>query len=102
MPSLSAYRLTWVSLTWDVGYLFMAAPAKGTQVMPHILYEHIRKSIYIYRERGYYMLSTCWLFRIKMILLDLILTILLVSVLNQIGNEIIGYPSFLREGLFFI
>ena len=48
------------------------------------------------------MLSTCWLFRIKMILLDLILTILLVSVLNQIGNEIIGYPSFLREGLFFI
>ena len=33
MPSLSAsaYRLTWVSLTWDVGYLFTAAPAKGTQ-----------------------------------------------------------------------
>ena len=28
MPSLSTYRLTWVSLTLDVGYLFMAAPAK--------------------------------------------------------------------------
>ena len=28
MPSLSAYHLTWVSLTLDVGYLFMAVPAK--------------------------------------------------------------------------
>ena len=28
MPSLSAYHLTWVSLTLDIGYLFMAAPAK--------------------------------------------------------------------------
>ena len=28
MPSLSAYILTWVSLALDVGYLFMAAPAK--------------------------------------------------------------------------
>ena len=28
MPSLSAYHLTWVSLTLDVGYLFRAAPAK--------------------------------------------------------------------------
>ena len=28
MPSLSTYRLTWVSLTLDVGYLFMAASAK--------------------------------------------------------------------------
>ena len=28
MPSLSAYRLTWVSLTLDLGYLFTAAPAK--------------------------------------------------------------------------
>ena len=28
MPSLSAYCLTWVSLTLDMGYLFMAAPAK--------------------------------------------------------------------------
>ena len=28
MPSRKAYRLTWVSLTLDVGYLFMAAPAK--------------------------------------------------------------------------
>ena len=28
MPSLSSYHLTWVSLTLDVGYLFMAAPAK--------------------------------------------------------------------------
>ena len=31
MPSLSAYRLTWVSLTLDVGYLFMAAPAKHSR-----------------------------------------------------------------------
>ena len=28
MPSCNAYRLTWVSLTLDVGYLFTAAPAK--------------------------------------------------------------------------
>ena len=28
MPSLSAYRLTWFSLTLDVWYLFTAAPAK--------------------------------------------------------------------------
>ena len=27
MPSLSAYHLTWISLTLDVGYLFTAAPA---------------------------------------------------------------------------
>ena len=27
MPSCNTYRLTWVSLTLDVGYLFMAAPA---------------------------------------------------------------------------
>ena len=31
MPSLSSYRLTWVSLTLDVGYLFMAAPAKRSR-----------------------------------------------------------------------
>ena len=31
MPSLSAYRLTSVSLTLDVGYLFMAAPAKRSR-----------------------------------------------------------------------
>ena len=28
MPSYNTYRLTWVSLTLDVGYLFTAAPAK--------------------------------------------------------------------------
>ena len=28
MPSCNTYRLTWVSLTLDMGYLFMAAPAK--------------------------------------------------------------------------
>ena len=28
MPSLSAYQLTWVSVTLDVGYLFKSAPAK--------------------------------------------------------------------------
>ena len=28
MPSLSAFCLTWVSVTLDMGYLFMAAPAK--------------------------------------------------------------------------
>ena len=31
MPSLSAYRLTGVSLTLDVGYLFTAAPAKHSR-----------------------------------------------------------------------
>ena len=30
MPSLSAYHLTWVSLTLDVGYLFTAIPAKDS------------------------------------------------------------------------
>ena len=29
-PSCNTYRLTWVSLTLDVGYLFMAAPQWGT------------------------------------------------------------------------
>ena len=28
MPSHNTYRLTWISLTLDVGYLFTAAPAK--------------------------------------------------------------------------
>ena len=28
MPSCNTYRLIWVSLTLDVGYLFTAAPAK--------------------------------------------------------------------------
>ena len=28
MPSCNTYRLTWVSLTLDVGYLFTAVPAK--------------------------------------------------------------------------
>ena len=28
MPSHNTYRLTWVSLTSDMGYLFTAAPAK--------------------------------------------------------------------------
>ena len=31
MPSLNTYRLTWVSLTLDVKYLFMAAPAKRSR-----------------------------------------------------------------------
>ena len=31
MPSCNTYRLTWVSLTLDVGYLFMAAPAKHSR-----------------------------------------------------------------------
>ena len=39
MPSLSAYHLTWISLTLDVGYLFMAAPAK-----------HILCLLYVNRE----------------------------------------------------
>ena len=28
MPSLNTYHFTWVSLTWDLGYLFTAALAK--------------------------------------------------------------------------
>ena len=31
LPSLSPYCLIGVSLTWDVGYLFMAAPAKSSR-----------------------------------------------------------------------
>ena len=33
MPFLSAYHLTWVSLTLDVGYLFTAAPAKHSHCL---------------------------------------------------------------------
>ena len=33
MPSLSAYHLTWVSLTLDMGYLFTAAPAKRSLLL---------------------------------------------------------------------
>ena len=35
MPSFSAYSLTGVSLTLDVGYLFMAAPAKLSHCSLH-------------------------------------------------------------------
>ena len=31
MPSLSAYHLTWISLSLDVGYLFTATPAKSSR-----------------------------------------------------------------------
>ena len=31
MPSRNTYCLTWVSLTLDVGYLFMAAPVKRSR-----------------------------------------------------------------------
>ena len=31
MPSCNTYRLTWVSLTLDLGYLFTAAPAKHSR-----------------------------------------------------------------------
>ena len=31
MPSHSTYHLTWVSLTLDMGYLFIAAPAKRSR-----------------------------------------------------------------------
>ena len=31
MPSLNTYHLTWVYLTLDVGYVFTAAPAKGSR-----------------------------------------------------------------------
>ena len=31
MPSHNTYRLTWVSLTLGVGYLFTAAPAKPSR-----------------------------------------------------------------------
>ena len=34
MPSLSAYCLTWIPLTLDVGCLFMAAPYLGRGVAP--------------------------------------------------------------------
>ena len=30
MPSCNTYHLTWVSLTLGMGYIFMAAPAKGS------------------------------------------------------------------------
>ena len=33
MPSCNTYRLTWVSLTLGVGYLFMASPTKKTLLL---------------------------------------------------------------------
>ena len=36
MPSFNTYRLTWVSLTLGVGYLFTVAPAKHSQKLSHI------------------------------------------------------------------
>ena len=35
MPSRDTYRLTWVSLTLDVGYLFRAAP-QSTAAAPYL------------------------------------------------------------------
>ena len=35
MPSCNTYRLIWISLSLDVGYLFMAAPYLGWGVSPH-------------------------------------------------------------------
>ena len=35
MPSCNTYHLTWVSLTLEVGYLFMAAPAKHSLCSIH-------------------------------------------------------------------
>ena len=35
MPSYNTYRLTWVSLTLDMGYLFTAAPAKHSHCSLH-------------------------------------------------------------------
>ena len=38
MPSCNTYRVTWVSLTLDVGYLFTAAPAKCSRCsLPYFL-----------------------------------------------------------------
>ena len=36
MPSRNTYHITWVSLTLDVGYLFIAAPAKWSRCKEHI------------------------------------------------------------------
>ena len=38
MPCLSAYCLTWVSLTLDVGYLFTSAPAKRSRCSCSLLW----------------------------------------------------------------
>ena len=35
MPSHNTYRLTWVSLTLDMGYVFMAAPCLGQGLSFH-------------------------------------------------------------------
>ena len=36
MPFHNIYRLTWVSLTLDIGYLFKAAPAKCSRCSPDL------------------------------------------------------------------
>ena len=48
MPSHNTYRLTWVSLTLDVGYLFMAPPAKCSHCslpFDRILKEELPRSV---------------------------------------------------------
>ena len=61
MSSLSAYRLTWVSLTLDVGYLFMVAPAKHSHCSLPWMWgcsSHPRRPPYICTKS----LSPVWLF----------------------------------------
>ena len=43
MPSLSAYHHTWVSLTLNMGYVFMATPAKWTSNCQHLL-DHLKNN----------------------------------------------------------
>ena len=48
MPSRNTYHLTWVSLTLDVGYLFMAAPEKCSHCslpFDRILKEELPRSV---------------------------------------------------------
>ena len=45
MPSLSAYCLTGVSLTLDVGYLFTAAPYLGHGVSPPGTTPYLRRGV---------------------------------------------------------
>ena len=73
MPSLSAYRLSWVSLTLDMGYLFLAAPLKrslrsipwkwGSSSRP---LPHPSKSFMICKYL-YLKTSLCLLFRVTLL-----------------------------------
>ena len=52
LPSCNTYRLTWVSLTLDGGYLFMAAPARRKAERGRLQWGMERRQLRRRREHG--------------------------------------------------